>query len=116
MKYEISGKVFFGSGLILLLSFFLGLVPILIGVGSGAVILFPFFFPAFLLGVLDIICGRLNFIKQKAYEHRSIGFGFFSLILGFLYIFLFMILWWLVLVLFISGTILLYLGFTKSWK
>ncbi|TKJ20140.1 MAG: hypothetical protein CEE42_15000 [Promethearchaeota archaeon Loki_b31] len=80
-------------------------------------VIFPFFFLFFLLGVLDIICGLLNLIKQKAYERLSKIFGILSLIVGFLYMYLWWyIFWWAILLLLISGIFLLYLGLAKSWK
>lgn len=115
MKYHFIGITFIGSGLILLLIFSFVLFP-LSDQGSWTYIIFPIFFLIFLLGVLDIICGLLNLIKQKAYERISIIFGLFSLIVGFLYIMWLYIFWWLALLLFISGTFLLYLGKAKSWK
>ena len=117
MKYHIIGTTFIGSGLILLLIFFLVLVPMISGLGAWMFVIFPFFFLLFLLGVLDIICGLLNLIKQKAYESLSKIFGVLSLIVGFLYMYLFYyMMWWLALLLFISGVFLIYLGRTKSWK
>lgn len=117
MKYHFIGITFLSSGLIFLLIFFLVLFPMIPGVGGWMYVIFPIFFLIFLLGVLDIICGLLNLIKQKAYERISITFGVFSLIVGFLYIYLWWyIFWWFVLLLFISGIFLLYLGCAKSLK
>ena len=111
MKYHFIGITFISSGLILLLIFFLVLIPIISGVGSWMFVIFPIFFLLFLLGVLDIICGLLNLIKQKAYENLSKIFGVISLVVGFLYLYLWWyMMWWLVLLLFISGIFLLYLG------
>lgn len=115
MKYEISGYVLFSSGLILILSFFIGLGPTIPAQGSWGVTLFPIFFLVFLLGVLEIICGLLNLIKQKFYERLSIISGVLSLLMGLLYLNT-LYFWWLVLVLFISGIFLLYFVAKKSWK
>ena len=87
MKYHFIGITFIGSGLILLLNFFLVLVPALSGASGWVAIIFPIFFIVFLLGVLDIIWGLLSLIKQKAYERKSIIFGVLSLIVGFLYMY-----------------------------
>jgi len=115
MKYVISGYVLFGSGLTLILSFFIVMLPMLSGMGGTSIVFFfPIFFLVFLLGVLEIICGLLNLIKQKFYKRLSIISGVLSLLMGLLYLMLYF--WWLVLVLFISGIFLLYLGSTKSWK
>jgi hypothetical protein len=116
MKYHFLGTTFIGSGLILILIYFIVLFPAS-DQGGWTAIIFPIFFLIFLLGVLDIICGLLNLIKQKAYERLSTIVGIFSLIVGFLYIYMWWyIFWWLGLLLFISGTFLLYLGKAKSLK
>ena len=117
MKYHFIGITFIGSGLILLLNFFLVLIPTVSGMGSGAALLYPIVFLVFLLGVLDIIWGLLSLIKQKTYERKSIIFGVLSLIVGFLYMYTwYYYVWGLTLFLFISGIIMLYLGLAKSWK
>jgi len=114
MKYHYIGTTFIGIGLTFLLIFFIVLLP---QSYQGFYILFPIFFLIFLLGVLDIICGLLNLIKQKAYERLSKIFGILSLIVGFLYMYLWWyIFWWAILLLLISGIFLLYLGLAKSWK
>jgi len=116
MKYHFIGITFISSGLVLLLIYSLVLFP-LSDQGGWTYIIFPIFFILFLLGVLDIICGLLNLIKQKAYERLSKIFGVISLVVGFLYMIQWWyMMWWLILLLFISGIFLLYLGCAKSWK